>query len=226
MTHKSYRCFECGIDLSWRQVKTFEDTVLCPICEHPVSVREGAYVEIEKEEEELILPTPSQTYYCYCCVRHIPWNKVETVIRKGKIVLLRCAFCGQQPEVRETAATWLDEQWKKNNFAGKIMSFVFQPEGHFEGSCPECALEPLLFRAEIGYPLKCARCGAVFIDMLCSWCVHGRRWYMHRKEWYVDGKKVSKLDYCKIKHVTGWVPFCWDFKKKKVTEETATPVPT
>jgi len=31
----------------------------------------------------------------------------------------------------------------------------------------------------------------------------------------VDGKKVSKLDYCKIKHITGWVTFCWNFKKKE-----------
>lgn len=197
--------------------------MLCPICERPVSTREEEYVEIEKEEE-LILPTPSQIYYCYHCISHIPWNKVEVVIRKGEIVLLRCAFCGQQPEVRKTVATWLDEQWKKNNFAGRIISFVF-PEGHSEGPgpCPECAMEPLLFRAEIGYPLRCARCGAVFIDMLCHWCVHGKKWHVHGKGFYVDGKKVSKLDYCKIKHVTGWVPFCWDFKKRK--ERRKQPLP-
>ena len=37
-----------------------------------------------KEEEVLIPPRPSCLYYCYSCMRYVPWNKVETVIEEAR----------------------------------------------------------------------------------------------------------------------------------------------
>ena len=220
--HKLYRCYWCSIDLHWRRVKTDEEhgevvCVGCPICERPVSELEIETVDIDevfegqdpkKEGEALIPPKPSWLYYCFDCGRYVPWNKVEAVIRKGKIILYRCPTCGEEIGGEETAATWLDQQelakssgYKNENYAGEIRSFVFRLEGD---PCPECGSWPFPCRAEIGYPLRCARCGVALIDFLCWFCQ--------------NGKDVSEPDCCTIKHVTERVTFCLSFKQSQRTK--------
>lgn len=145
---------------------------------------------------------------CYNCGRYVPWNKVTTIIRKGKILMCRCPSCGEAVSGEKTAAIWLDEEelakltrCDKENHVGRLRSFVFQVE---DDPCPECQSWPFVFRAEVGYPLRCARCGATFIDFLCWLCEHG--------------KDVSEPDCCKIKHVAGRVTFCTDFKQSQRTK--------
>ena len=217
-SHKSYRCYSCGINLNWRRVETYEENgmvifVGCPICGAAVSELEEEAIDIDeifgaqntKKEEVLMPPRPSCIYYCYSCVRYVPWNKVETVIRKGQIVLYRCPFCREEVIPEQTAATWLDQQelarltgQKQEKYASNVRSFVFQLEGD---PCPECSSWPFSFRAEIGYPLRCANCGASCIDILCAFCEHG-----------TEGSAQSC---CKTRHATKRVTFCFDFSTKR-----------
>lgn len=164
------------------------------------------------KEEELILPSPSWLYKCLNC-GYIPWKKVETVIRKGKIVSYRCPSCGQEIIGEKTAATWLDEQWKTDNFASNIRSFVFQLKG---APCRKCGNWPFSFRAEIGQPLRCASCGTPQIDHLCSFCANS----VNESGFFLSSKVILAnfvLETCEIKSIKGLVTFCWDFKQKKET---------
>lgn len=200
-------------------VLRFGEAKLLPV----VRIQDLAEGEKLLKEEEFIPPTPSWLYKCLNC-GYIPWKKVETVIRKGKIVQYRCPSCGQEIIGEKTAATWLDEQWKTDNFASNIRSFVFQVKG---APCRKCGNWPFSFRAEIGQPLRCASCGTPQIDHLCSFCANS----VDESGFFLSSdKKVILANFapetCEIKSVKGLVTFCWDFKKKKVTEETATPAPT
>jgi len=182
--------------------------VRCPICGRPVLELDYEVIDIDevfegvgsrKEEEALTPPKPSWLYRCANCLRYVPWDKVKTVIRNGKILLYRCPFCGEEVFGEKTAATWLDQQ--ELTITSKTRSFLFELKGD---PCPECGDWPFTCRAEIGYALRCARCGATLMDFLCWFCQHG--------------KEVSEPDCCKIKHFTGRVTFCLDFKPTPRTQ--------
>ena len=215
--HRVYRCYWCGLNLHWREVITEEVNgkvvcVRCPICERAASELELEAVDIDeyfeeegvkREEEVLVPPKPSWLYYCYNCGCYVPWNKVTTIIRKGRIFTYRCPSCGEAVSGEKTAATWLDDEelarltgCDDENNVGRLRSFVFQVE---DDPSPECCSWPFVFRAEIGYPLRCACCGATFIDFLCWFCQHG--------------KDISEPDCCSIKHTIGRVTFCSNFKQ-------------